>query len=85
MDHTKLDQAELDSPCGELSNGGLGIVVALTFVLGIMFSCVYWGSIPAVLEWAQGTTAGSFLSSRTGESDAGKPDMAHLMSMTFDM
>ena len=30
MDFTKIDQADLDSPRWELSNGGLGIVVALT-------------------------------------------------------
>ena len=29
MDHTKLDQADLDFPRRELSNGGLGIVVTL--------------------------------------------------------
>ena len=27
MDHTKIDTAYLDSPCQELSNGGLGFVV----------------------------------------------------------
>ena len=30
MNFTKIDQADLDSPCQELSNGGLGIVAALT-------------------------------------------------------
>ena len=29
MDHTKIDTADLDSPCRELSNSGLGIAVAL--------------------------------------------------------
>ena len=29
MTFTKLDQTDLDSPCQEFSNGGLGIVVAL--------------------------------------------------------
>ena len=31
MTFTKLDQADLDSPCQELSTGGLGIAVALSF------------------------------------------------------
>jgi hypothetical protein len=30
MDHTKIVQADLDSPRRELSNGGLGFVVALS-------------------------------------------------------
>ena len=29
MNFTKIVKADLDSPCRELSNGGLGIVVAL--------------------------------------------------------
>ena len=29
MDHTKIDPADLNSPCRDISNGGLGIVVAL--------------------------------------------------------
>ena len=41
MDHTKMVQADLDSPCRELSNGGLGIIVAPTFFSRIYFSCVY--------------------------------------------
>ena len=38
MNFTKIDQADLDSPHRELSNGGLGIVVALMFFLGLFFS-----------------------------------------------
>ena len=34
MNFTKIDQADLDSPCQELSNGGLGIVVALAVFFG---------------------------------------------------
>ena len=55
MNVTKIVKADLDSPCRELSNGSLGIVVALTvfrklifclFLLGIQFNythfdCVY--------------------------------------------
>ena len=37
MDHTKLYTAYLDSPLGELSNGGPRTVVALTDFLGIIF------------------------------------------------
>ena len=40
MDHTKVDPADLDSPCRELSVRGLGFVVAL-----LVRS---WGSNPAV-------------------------------------
>ena len=36
---TKIDQADLDSPRRELSNGVLGIVVALTVFSGINFLC----------------------------------------------
>ena len=39
MDHTKIGTAYLDSPCQELSDGGLGIVVALLVRWGIDF-CV---------------------------------------------
>ena len=48
MDHTKIVQADLDSPCRELSNDGLGIVVALSvfqklifrvFLPGVQSSC----------------------------------------------
>ena len=38
MNFTKIDQADLDSPCQELSNGGLGIVVAFPVCSGIEFS-----------------------------------------------
>ena len=41
MDHTKINTVELDSPRRELSNGGLGFVVALLVRLGINFSCAY--------------------------------------------
>ena len=49
MDHTKINPADLDSPCREFSNGGLGIVVALlvfwqidvlSLVLGVQSSCM---------------------------------------------
>ena len=44
MDCTKINQADLDFPRRELSDGGLKIVVALT-VFGKYFCvCVYWGS-----------------------------------------
>ena len=43
MDHTKLEQADLDSPRRELSNGGLEIAVARMFFLGIDFSCAFTG------------------------------------------
>ena len=43
MDHTKLDQADLDYPRQELSSGGLKFVVVLTFFSGINFLCVYTG------------------------------------------
>ena len=39
MSPTKIDQADLDSPRRELSNGGHGIVVALLVRWGIDF-CV---------------------------------------------
>ena len=42
MNFTKIDQADLDSPRRELSNGGLGIVVTLTVFSGIDFLCVYF-------------------------------------------
>ena len=50
MDHTKIDTADLDSPCRELSNNGLGIAVALLVRQGINVVCarVYWKSNPAV-------------------------------------
>ena len=40
MDHTKIDQADQDSPCRELFNGGLGIITALTVRCQIDFLCV---------------------------------------------
>ena len=39
MTFTKLGQADFDSPCRELSNGDLGIIVALLVCSGIVF-CV---------------------------------------------
>ena len=43
MDFTKIVKADLDSPCRELSNGDLGIVVALPVCSGNDFCvCVYW-------------------------------------------
>ena len=43
MDHTKMHPKDLDSPRRELSNGVLGIVVALGAFSGIDFVCVYFG------------------------------------------
>ena len=43
MDHTKIGTVYLDFPRQELSNGGLGIVVALLVCSGISFSCVCTG------------------------------------------
>ena len=37
MNQTKLNQADLESPCRELSNGGLGIVVALLVFRELIF------------------------------------------------
>ena len=37
MDHTKMYQVDLDSPCQDLSVCGLGFVVALSNFLGIVF------------------------------------------------
>ena len=37
MDHTKIYFADLNSPCRELFNGGLGIVVALLVLWKIDF------------------------------------------------
>ena len=39
MDHTKINTAYLDFPRRELSNGGLGFVVALLVRQGVIF-CV---------------------------------------------
>ena len=43
MNFTKIVKADLDSPRRELSNGGLGIVVACLGCRGINFSCVSTG------------------------------------------
>ena len=61
MAHTKMYSKDLDSPRRELSNGGLGIVVALTafrelifrvFILGVQSSCTPEdsSSIPGWIE-----------------------------------
>ena len=39
MDHTKMDQADLDSPCQGLSVRGLGFVVAFSVCSGIDLLC----------------------------------------------
>ena len=43
MDHTTMKPTYLDSPCRELSNGGLGIIVTLLVHRGIDFLCVSTG------------------------------------------
>ena len=44
-------KVDLDSPRQELSNGGLGIVVALLVSSGIdLFVCSYWKNKPAVMH-----------------------------------
>ena len=43
MDDTKPYPKDLYSPCQELSNGGLGFVVALVVCSGIVFLCVSTG------------------------------------------
>ena len=43
MDNTKPYPEDLDSPCRELSNGGLEFVVALLVRPGIIFSYVSTG------------------------------------------
>ena len=43
MNCTKMYQADLDSSCRDLSNGGLRIVVALLVCWQIDFSCVSTG------------------------------------------
>ena len=48
MDPTKMTHLYLDSPRRELSNGGLGIVVALLVRWGF-FVCVFLTLNPAVL------------------------------------
>ena len=50
MAFTKMDKAGLDSPCRELSNGGLGIVVALLVRWQIVFRVFLLGCNPAVLS-----------------------------------
>ena len=48
MAHSKINEADLNSPCRELSNGGLGTVVARSgFFMNYFFVCFYWGSTPA--------------------------------------
>ena len=42
-DHRKIDPADLNSPRRELSNGGLGIVVALLVRWQIVFLSAYTG------------------------------------------
>ena len=44
MDKTKIDPADLNPPRCELSNGGLGFVVALSVRWQIDFLCAYTGS-----------------------------------------
>ena len=52
MTFTKLDQADLNSPRRDLSNGGLGIVVTLMVCLKINFACASTGgSIQLYLFW----------------------------------
>ena len=43
MNCTKIVKEDLGSPCRELSNDGLGIVVALTVLLRINLSCASTG------------------------------------------
>ena len=43
MTFPKIVPADLDSPCQELSNDGLGIVVALLVRPGFDFVCVFTG------------------------------------------
>ena len=54
MTFTKLDQADLGSPRQELSNGGLGIVVALLILWHFFFVGSYWVSNPVVGEILEG-------------------------------
>ena len=48
MNVTKIVKTELDAPCRELSDGGLGRVVALTVCPAIDVVSFYWGSNPVV-------------------------------------
>ena len=45
INFTKVYMAYVDSPCRELSNGGLGIVVALLVRWGINFLSTYSGRV----------------------------------------
>ena len=45
MNFTKIVKADFDSPRRELSNNGLGIVVALLVFPAINFSCVSTGGL----------------------------------------
>ena len=50
IDHTKMCQADLDSPHRELSVNGIGFVAALSDFFGetdFVCVCVYWGPNPA--------------------------------------
>ena len=58
MDHTKISIAYLDSPCQDLSNGGLGIAIALLVCWQINFSsaCIgcpiqLYSLLKNVLNW----------------------------------
>ena len=53
MDKIKLNPKDLDSPCQELSSGGLGIVVALLVRSGIDFSCVFIGGSTQLYDLCQ--------------------------------
>ena len=48
INFTKVAKADLDPPRQELSNGDLGIVVALSFSLQLIFCVFLLGSNPAV-------------------------------------
>ena len=50
MNFTKLDQADLDSPRRELSNGGLKIVVALKIFRELIFCVFLLGVRPIQLQ-----------------------------------
>ena len=55
MNFTKIVKADLDSPRRELSNGGLGIVVALSGFLAIDFVCVSTGGPIQLYAMGSGT------------------------------
>ena len=44
MNSTQTAKADVSSPLQELSNGGLGMVVALSVFRKLIFVCVHWGS-----------------------------------------